>query len=552
MNVDWLDVPAVILVNVMRYLRAEGNHYDFNRDRRQYRYRHLMSNDYKYRDISRCSQTSQRFYRIIQSSALVWMNQRIYLHSNCANVMSAHIAAVMTCLVIEQLDDTVLDLLQHAHVLQDLTVGSSSYKPAQRLNRHSLAHLKRLRHIYIPLDDFHYFTPLLPQLESCCIDRCLSEQYVGLYEELKSKRLENERLTVSMEIDDATKSVEKKNDDDDDYDANHQLLKRDSGQLMYLESLAAASSSLIYLDLSESRISPFVVSLIPTFPSVQTLLLGNEDKLHSFHFRHFSSRFPNLTSLNGGICSDTFIIEMAQIKTLTELTFVTDGTTQYGVRTGPRGWEAIGSMKRLKFLRFWAEESHDIHIPNSSCLHHVYRLTELSRLCINANWFHKSFFQFVYPQLRCLELLMDASGGYYFCSIEDDDLYQFIKPKSHQLYAEQVDNDNDEDDNGDDDNDDDDYDGNDDEDDDDSDDDSDASDHEEVSDDFALVHFPVLQCLDLPYDTFDLRREGGGRTRCRGCCADVGYISEWTINQLCASYQYVSTKEWQRCEKRHY
>ena len=161
------------------------------------------------------------------------------------------------------------------------------------------------------------------------------------------------------------------NNRNENLSAEEQTLKH-SARIAFLHAVSK-SETLEYLALDHCSFGPYVLAALPTFPHLRCLRLF-DDSLVDNNFARFVSSFPSLESFQSGMCSNRCIVNLARIRTLTELIFhpysVTSDDGDGGVRAGAVAFKALGQMKQLRSLVFFPPEGTDEDLPPLSQLNH--------------------------------------------------------------------------------------------------------------------------------------------------------------------------------------
>ena len=245
----------------------------------------------------------------------------------------------------------------------------------------------------------------------------------------------------------------------------------------------------------QNGVNAYVVDHMTSFPSLLVLFLVGVDELCDHTFPLLEHTFPNLTSLSIPNCSDTTINNALRLPALEELRFVhlhyRDGDY---LQTTDAGFALFAQASRqLRSVVYSPPEINHFHdrTPSVSALTSLYTLTNLTNLCLSARWVMNFSPPLRCPALRCLELVLEDRRGYNpTVTLSDYDLCFFVKPpalrdpvaqkpqeqKDEALYSNSTRN-------------------------------AFLNNNIDWTElyaayDITTCPFPVLECLDLPYDYF--------------------------------------------------
>ena len=298
-------------------------------------------------------------------------------------------------------------------------------------------------------------------------------------------------------------------------------MKRGSPLLLFLHALAVKPSLVRLAIRGCDHLTPTVMYHLPVWPHLRCFALENNRKLRHYPFVDAHIHFPSLTTLSTSNCSDEAIGNLVQLSRLEELRFPRYSTNDGGesVETTAEGFAILGAMTSLRSLVFSPPEGNDQKMPTSGSLAAMFNLNHLTRLTLNAWWLKgergtQLFTRHLFVHLRCLELIAQYGGGYFFCPQTDSALLSLVKP-THFLvpgraerqaarHAKRVSNP------------------------------ERAYPRDSVPDipEDNAANFPALECLALPYARYN--------------CGDfAGQVSGWMMAQLRRSYEFEVAVEWE-------
>ena len=305
------------------------------------------------------------------------------------------------------------------------------------------------------------------------------------------------------------------------------LLQRHSPLLLFLHHLAA-KPSLVHLRLQNCDLTPFVFDRMPVWPHLLCLSLEHSEELVVYSFANAAAQFPALTSFTSPNCSELAIQHLVALPRLEELCFggrFMFGVDPRGVRETVRGFRVLSRATSLRSVQYyppnlWYEEIIEQDAPDIyAALASVFTLTHLTRLTMLAFWLVEyegvQPLSQLFPNLRCLELLVQVGDHLWARPHTDATFLPFVKPahvvvsgraerqavraSKRPLTGEM------------------DY--------------SREGKVPPIPADNA-ANFPALECLALPYTRYN-----------RG--KSMGRVSVWMKQQLRRSYEYEEVEDWE-------
>ena len=219
------------------------------------------------------------------------------------------------------------------------------------------------------------------------------------------------------------------------------LLRLYSPILLFLHALAA-KPSFVHLNLYHCGVTPFIMEHMPVWPHLRCLSLAHNDELNEYAFAEVAARFPSLTSLSSPNCSDEAIDNLVQLPQLQELRFpdYSLDESEEGVKTTVKGFASLGATTTLRSLVYSPERGGDCETPSLASLTAVFTLAHLTRLTVDAGWLYETvcvplFTQHRFVHLRCLELIAMYSCGFCHCPQTDAALLPLVKPVDSVVFG---------------------------------------------------------------------------------------------------------------------